>query len=54
MLYKANVTVCSQIHTKHINAMCHAEFWMLNLVVRIVTQNRSSQRIQFTTNIYLQ
>jgi len=40
MVYKEKVTVCSEIHTKHINAYdvnTMQNFRMLNLVVRNVT-----------------
>jgi hypothetical protein len=39
MFYKAKVAVCSEIRTKHINAMWapRSIFLMLNLVVRKVT-----------------
>jgi hypothetical protein len=42
MLYSEIITVCSQIHIKHINTVWgqNVEFlWMLNLVVHIVTTN---------------
>ena len=38
MMYKAKVTVCSEIPTKHSpQSECHVEFFMLNLAVREVT-----------------
>ena len=39
MLYVAQVTVCSQIHTKHINTLCGQNVELLNvkLAVHIVT-----------------
>ena len=39
MLYSEIIAVCSQIHTKHINALCGQNTELLNarLVVRIVT-----------------
>ena len=39
MLYREIITVCSQIHTKHINTMCVQKVELLNvkLVVHIVT-----------------
>jgi len=39
MLYREIIAVCSQIHTKHINALCGLNVELLNvqLVVRIVT-----------------
>jgi len=41
MLYREIITVCSQIHTKHINTLCgqNVEFVNVELVVhtRIVT-----------------
>jgi hypothetical protein len=39
MLYREIITVCSQIHTKHINALCeqNAELLNVKLAVRIVT-----------------
>ena len=44
MLYREIIAVCSEIHTKYINAMCwqHLEFWLLDLVVRIVTTELES------------
>jgi hypothetical protein len=36
-MYKENLTVRSHIHTEHINTNRLAEFWMLNMVVIIVT-----------------
>ena len=42
MLYSEIIAVCSQIHTKHINAMCGQNVELLNvkLVVHIVTTVR--------------
>ena len=39
MLYRKIITVCSQIHTKHINTLCVQKVELLNvkLVVHIVT-----------------
>jgi len=39
MLYREIITVCSQIHTKHINTVCEQNAKLLNvkLVVHIVT-----------------
>jgi hypothetical protein len=39
MLYKEIIAVCSQIHTKHTNALCgqNAEFVNVKLVLYIVT-----------------
>jgi len=39
MLYREIITVCSQIHTKHINTLCGQNVELLNvkLVVHIVT-----------------
>jgi hypothetical protein len=39
MLYREIIAVCSQIHTKHINALCgqNVEFVNVKLVVHIVT-----------------
>ena len=39
MLYREIMAVCSEIHTKHINAVCKQNVELLNveLVVRIVT-----------------
>ena len=39
MLYGEIITVCSQIHTKHINTLCGQNVELLNvkLMVRIVT-----------------
>ena len=39
MLYREIIAVCSQIHTKHINALCEQNVGLLNvkLVVHIVT-----------------
>ena len=39
MLFREIITVCSQIHTKHINTLCGQIVEMLNvkLVVHIVT-----------------
>ena len=39
MLYREIIAVCSQIHTKHINALCGQNVEMLNVkpVVYIVT-----------------
>jgi len=39
MLYREIIAVCSQIHTKHINAACGQNVQLLNfkLVVYIVT-----------------
>jgi len=36
MLYREIIAVCSEIHTKHINALCgqNVELWMLNLVLQ--------------------
>ena len=42
MLYSEIIVVCSQIHTKHINALCGQNVELLNvkLVVHIVTTGR--------------
>ena len=39
MLHREIISVCSQIHTKHINTVCgqNVEFLNVKLVVRIVT-----------------
>ena len=39
MLYREIIAVCSQIHTKHINALCgqNVEFVNIKLAVHIVT-----------------
>jgi len=39
MLRREIIAVCSQIHTKHIKALCgkHVEILVLNLVVHCVT-----------------
>jgi len=39
MLCREIISVCSQIHTKHINTLCgqNVEFLNVNLVVHIVT-----------------
>jgi len=39
MMYREIITVCSEIHTKHINTLCGQNVEILNveLVVRIVT-----------------
>jgi len=39
MLYREIIAVCSQIHTKHINAVCGQNVELLNvkLVVHVVT-----------------
>ena len=39
MLYKEVITICSQIHTKHINTLCGQNVELLNvkLAVHIVT-----------------
>ena len=39
MLYREIITVCSEIHTKHVNTMCGQNVELLNvtLVVHIVT-----------------
>ena len=39
MLYREIIAVCSQIHTKHINALCgqNVEFLTVKMVVHIVT-----------------
>jgi hypothetical protein len=44
MLYREIVTVCSQIHTKHINTLCGQDVELLNvkLVVHIATNGPGS------------
>ena len=39
MLCREIITVCSEVHTKHLNTLYgqNVEFFMLNLVVHIVT-----------------
>jgi len=39
MLYREIITVCSQIHTKHINTLCeqNTDFVIVKLAVHIVT-----------------
>ena len=39
MLYSEEIVVCSQIHTKHINALCRQNGELLNvkLVIQLVT-----------------
>jgi hypothetical protein len=39
MLYREKITVCSEVHTKHINTLCGQNVDLLNdkLVVRMVT-----------------
>jgi len=47
MLYKEIIAVCSQIHTKHINALCeqNIESFNVKLVVHIVTTGL--QRVKY-------
>jgi hypothetical protein len=47
MCYKAKVAVCSEIRTKHINAMWAPRriFWVLNQVVRKVTARLQKVKI---------
>jgi hypothetical protein len=42
MLYREIIAVCSEIHTKHINALCgqNVELLSVALVVHIVTDVR--------------
>jgi len=44
MLYREIITVCSQIHTKHINTLCGQKVELLNvqLAVHIVTMGLSN------------
>jgi len=39
MLYREIITVCSEIHTEHINTLCgqNVEFASVKLVVHVVT-----------------
>jgi len=39
MLYREIIAVCSEIHTKHINALCgqNVEFVNVKLVVHVMT-----------------
>ena len=39
MLYRKIISVCSEIHTNHINTVCgqNVEFFNVNLAVHIVT-----------------
>ena len=47
MLYRERTAVCSQIHTKHINALCGQNVELLNvkLAVNIVTNGPYSVNI---------
>jgi hypothetical protein len=44
MLYMIKITVCTEIHTKHINTLCgqNAELLNVKLVVHIVTTGLQS------------
>jgi hypothetical protein len=37
MMYKEIIAVCSQIHTKHINALCGQNVELLNVKVTVHT-----------------
>jgi hypothetical protein len=60
MLYREIITVCSQIHTKHINTLCGQNGELLNvkLVVYIVTTGlytvnaRSTYKILLPVNLW--
>ena len=47
MLYREIMTVCSQIHTKHINTLCgqNVELLNVNLAVDIVTTGLQSVNV---------
>jgi hypothetical protein len=49
MLYRETIAVCSQIHTKHINALCGQNVELLNikLAVQIVTTGFNMTDCQF-------
>jgi hypothetical protein len=53
MFYKAKVAVCSEIRTKHINAMWAPRriFLMLNLVVRNVTAKLYKVKAKLLTTV---
>jgi len=39
MLYRKIIAVCSQIHTKHINALCRQNAELLNVKLAVHTVN---------------
>jgi len=49
MLYSEIIAVCSQIHTKHIQALCgqNAEFVNVKLVVLIMTTGNVNKLIKY-------
>jgi len=51
MLYREIMAVCSQIHTKHINALCgrNVELLKAKLAVHIVTTDNNSLMITAIT-----
>jgi len=51
ILYREIITVCSQIHTKHINTLCGQNVELLNvkLAVNIVTTGLKGLNIQSVT-----
>jgi len=55
MLYRETIAVCSQIHTKHINALCGQNVELLNvkLAVYIVTSGlyRVKQRGKWSRSL---
>jgi len=48
MLYREIIAVCSEIHTKHINAVCGQKEELLNVKL-CVYQNHISQPYDFQT-----
>ena len=55
MLYREIIAVCSQIHTKHKNALCGQNVELLNvkLAVQIVTTGLSKVSIHRLENLKL-
>jgi hypothetical protein len=47
MLYGEVITVCFQIHTKHINTLCWQNVELLNVKLVVHTVTAELQRVKF-------
>jgi len=48
MLYREIMTVCSEIHTKHINKLCGQNVELLNVKLEVHIVTTGLQRVKFS------
>jgi S-ribosylhomocysteine lyase LuxS involved in autoinducer biosynthesis len=52
MLYTEIISVCSEIHTKHINTVCGQNVELLNVKLCGIYSKHSALKAQLTADVY--